>query len=163
MRDLYIHQVYCSSSHKRAKTGNQPRWLDKEDVVGPAAQHYKLSLCLWYQHPVWMMAQIPNAPILIKFPSYGLGKQKRMAQVLRPLHSHGTPEEASGFQFQIGLIRTILAIWRANQQMKTRSLSLISLSFLPCITLPAYQIKINLFLKENKVHTHNGLLLKHRK
>lgn len=63
-----------------------------------------------------MLVLVLAASLAIKLPVHGLGKQQRMGQVPRILHSRGRPKINS--LLQMGSALALTAVWGVNQQLE---------------------------------------------
>lgn len=65
-----------------------------------------------------MPVHVSAAPLPIQFPSYGLGKQRRMAQVLWTLCHVEDLEDSLSSWMQLSLALAIAAVWAVKPQME---------------------------------------------
>lgn len=85
----------------------------------------------WHAHPLWVLAQVLAAPLIIKLPANKPGKAKEggpSPQCLQPEERAGR-----GSLFRIGSFLAVVAIWGMNHCLEDLffffSLSLPALSF----------------------------------
>lgn len=69
----------------------------------------------WAKLPLFVVPTgIPTVPLAIQLCAYGLGGQRKLAQVLGILKEHRRPRRSPGSQFQIGSALATVAVGGVN-------------------------------------------------
>lgn len=121
-------KFYFNFSSGSLSRSDQHTCCEKPERVSRIQQNLESSLHRCCQYPIWVVVLVLVALFLIQLLVHGLGKQRRIAQGLGPLHQ----EKVSGFQLQISPSLAFVVI-QGNELVAGCSLSVSAYLFSPSV------------------------------